>query len=206
MSAADSRSPKAPSGEGFTPKAMQCADCSAWINDGDGHFCSRSQAAPSEEGMPAYVTEAIARARRPRYATDIGDDAAIRYLADELSQLSHKRDIPMCNVCLGNGRPLSGKPCICGGIGTEQAELDGLRRRVFALEDENDRLHRDRQQDTERLDWLQGDNNAKVGPTFHRATGNFGCLVEAHGQRAWGFTLREAIDAARSSSTPAGDQ
>lgn len=33
----------------------------------------------------------------------------------------------MCSVCAGRGRPLSGKPCICGGVGTEQAELQGFR-------------------------------------------------------------------------------
>jgi len=38
-----------------------------------------------------------------------------------------------CNVCLGE--PLkSGRQCICGGIGTEQAELQGLRERCFDLE------------------------------------------------------------------------
>jgi len=40
-----------------------------------------------------------------------------------------------CNVCLGS--PLrSGRRCICGGVGTEQAELQGLRERCLDLEAE----------------------------------------------------------------------
>lgn len=39
-----------------------------------------------------------------------------------------------CNVCCG--MPLaSGKPCICGGTGTEWAETQGLREYCFKLED-----------------------------------------------------------------------
>jgi Lar family restriction alleviation protein len=41
---------------------------------------------------------------------------------------------PPCSVCVGKGVPISGKPCICGGIGTEQAELEGLRARCYDLE------------------------------------------------------------------------
>lgn len=42
----------------------------------------------------------------------------------------------MCSVCCG--QPLkSGRECICGGTGTEQAEMHGLRVECFRLEDEN---------------------------------------------------------------------
>lgn len=38
-----------------------------------------------------------------------------------------------CLTC-GGTPPASGLPCICGGIGTRDAETDGLRRYVFDLE------------------------------------------------------------------------
>ena len=39
----------------------------------------------------------------------------------------------VCGVCAG--MPLaSGRGCICGGIGTEQAEMQGLRERLVDLE------------------------------------------------------------------------
>ena len=41
----------------------------------------------------------------------------------------------LCGVCLG--RPLaSGRPCICGGVGTEDAEMYGLRAECFRLDAE----------------------------------------------------------------------
>lgn len=44
-----------------------------------------------------------------------------------------------CGVCLGEPLP-SGKPCICGGIGTEQAEMHGLRSALFDADNEIARL------------------------------------------------------------------
>ena len=38
----------------------------------------------------------------------------------------------ICNVC--TGKPINGRPCICNGAGTKEAELQGLRERVFELE------------------------------------------------------------------------
>ena len=40
----------------------------------------------------------------------------------------------VCSVCAGTGKPISGKPCICGGAGTIYAELQGFRERVYDLE------------------------------------------------------------------------
>ena len=40
----------------------------------------------------------------------------------------------VCGVCAGTGTPLSGLPCICKGLGTQDAEVIGLRERVFDLE------------------------------------------------------------------------
>jgi hypothetical protein len=40
----------------------------------------------------------------------------------------------MCDVCAGTGKPISGKPCICGGEGTSTAERVGLRKRIMQLE------------------------------------------------------------------------
>jgi len=40
---------------------------------------------------------------------------------------------PMCSVCAGTGKPLSDKPCICGGRGTQAAEADGLRMELVKL-------------------------------------------------------------------------
>jgi hypothetical protein len=41
-----------------------------------------------------------------------------------------------CDVCAGTGKPVSGKPCICGGTGSNIDEKVGLRRRVHELEEE----------------------------------------------------------------------
>lgn len=32
-----------------------------------------------------------------------------------------------CHVCCGDGTPISGLPCICGGSGTHRDEVIGLR-------------------------------------------------------------------------------
>ena len=36
-----------------------------------------------------------------------------------------------CSLCVGTGKPLSGLPCICGGAGTEDAELQGFRTALY---------------------------------------------------------------------------
>lgn len=32
-----------------------------------------------------------------------------------------------CDVCAGEGKPISGRPCVCGGSGTHTDEVRGLR-------------------------------------------------------------------------------
>ncbi len=39
-----------------------------------------------------------------------------------------------CSVCAGVGSPISGLKCICGGLGTADAEMYGLRITVVGLE------------------------------------------------------------------------
>lgn len=34
----------------------------------------------------------------------------------------------VCSECAGTGKPVSKQPCICDGIGTQAAELQGLRK------------------------------------------------------------------------------
>ena len=36
-----------------------------------------------------------------------------------------------CSVCAGQGKPISGKPCVCGGTGTIYGELQGIRRELI---------------------------------------------------------------------------
>ena len=43
---------------------------------------------------------------------------------------------PVCSVCAGKGTPVSGGACICGGIGTQAAELQGFRAEVARLREE----------------------------------------------------------------------
>lgn len=59
-------------------------------------------------------------------------------LIADLSRIANERQAALdeakkpiaCSVCLG--QPLkSGRPCICGGVGTEQAEMHGLRVALF---------------------------------------------------------------------------
>ncbi len=45
----------------------------------------------------------------------------------------------MCSVCAGEGKPGSGLPCICGGAGTQSAELEGFRDALYTAEN---KLHK----------------------------------------------------------------
>lgn len=66
---------------------------------------------------------------------DLEADVAVMKAA-----LKEARRPAMCGVCCGTGKPTSGKPCICGGAGTEQAEMHGLRVALFEAHDEIERL------------------------------------------------------------------
>lgn len=45
------------------------------------------------------------------------------------AQISASKDV--CGVCGGEGEPVSGVPCICGGVGTLYAEAQGLREALY---------------------------------------------------------------------------
>lgn len=80
--------------------------------------------------------DAILEAAR-EWRDDPGDPTLAKFLAlviDLHKAATHPGPGP-CNVCCGMPLP-SGKPCICGGTGTEWAETQGLRERCFELEDE----------------------------------------------------------------------
>lgn len=40
-----------------------------------------------------------------------------------------------CSVCKGTGKPTHGSKCICGGIGTRDAEVEGLRGYAAGMRD-----------------------------------------------------------------------
>lgn len=73
-------------------------------------------------------------------------------LADEYDRISDERDAlraevarvrePPCSCCIGTGKPISGRPCICGGTGREEDETMGLRRLAHEQEAEIERLRR----------------------------------------------------------------
>jgi hypothetical protein len=49
--------------------------------------------------------------------------------------------VALCSVCVSTGKPAtSDLPCICGGAGTQAAELAGFREEFFKLQLENTRL------------------------------------------------------------------
>lgn len=63
-----------------------------------------------------------------------------RQVASLESQLERLSKPNVCNVCAGSGKPTSGLPCICGGVGTEVAELEGFRAQYYELSCELERL------------------------------------------------------------------
>ena len=48
--------------------------------------------------------------------------------------------ITACSVCGGMGTPVSGRPCICGGRGSQDAELDGFRQLCYSQDREIEEL------------------------------------------------------------------
>lgn len=81
----------------------------------------------------------------------------INSLSFQLERL--KQPFP-CNVCGGSGKPTSGLPCICGGVGTEQAELEGFRAQCYDLERSLERLKAEQMEPEEAqalIDYIDGD-------------------------------------------------
>lgn len=100
------------------------------------------------KGAPdAAIAEAdaafIAHAR-----TDI--PALLSHLAALTKELIWRREPMMCSVCIGR-LLASGRACICGGVGTEQAEMHGLRVECFELENRVAALTAERDALTARL-------------------------------------------------------
>jgi hypothetical protein len=66
-----------------------------------------------------------------------------RKLKSKLAQLQKDYDEEMikqlCSCCLGN--PISGKPCICKGTGTQEGELQGFREELFDNQAKLSRCH-----------------------------------------------------------------
>ena len=66
------------------------------------------------------------------------------YLDNEITRLQTKVDelekVRVCSVCAGNDNPVSNLPCICGGIGTQEAELQGAHEYIYSLHQERDTL------------------------------------------------------------------
>ncbi len=68
---------------------------------------------------------------------NLGADEMVEFT---LRHIECTKESAMCSVCAGQGKPVSGKKCICGGAGTQTAEMQGLRNYIFSLEPERGRL------------------------------------------------------------------
>lgn len=79
-------------------------------------------------------------------AADVLNQVAIRQCRERqlLSALAENESLKaqqeVCDVCGGDGVPISGKPCICGGSGNSFDEKIGLRRDLLESESENESL------------------------------------------------------------------
>jgi hypothetical protein len=83
---------------------------------------------------PAKCGHARANYKDPKYGTpEYKGEEECEFCAALAAALQQHPTAP-CSVCIGKGDPGTGKPCICGGVGTEAAELQGFRERCFELE------------------------------------------------------------------------
>jgi hypothetical protein len=141
-----------------------------------------------KKGLPGVGTDSFMENFKCRFCGTTMDERAVLYTNGEYTRelefycpnmgcpgpptsYSNK----MCGVCLG--RPLeSGRECICGGIGTETAELDGIRKAYHELQCEFDavmQLGIDK--------WLSGDE-LKYNPATRAAMAREKALraIEGH--------------------------
>lgn len=119
--------------EGGCPVALQKAM----------HFLPPNYSPATPPKMNAGETprcDAVLNATRKDAADEMERIYALaRTLERELAQLAarlvevEKRTIPMCSCCAGTGKPVSGLPCICGGHGTQDGELQGFREEHYDL-------------------------------------------------------------------------
>lgn len=74
--------------------------------------------------------------------------------AELRTALAASREPVMCSVCLG--KPLaSGRECVCKGVGTEQAEMQGLRELCFEYERELAASRSEGEQDRDKIAALE---------------------------------------------------
>lgn len=124
-----------------------CVNCGAWPVEHvtDMGVCPRYKGKDAGDNVTQYeppVPSAPPRADRVVYL-----EAALRALeaerdalADNFKRLVAERQEPIpCGVC--GGAPLkSGRPCVCGGAGTEAAEMHGLRVGLFDADEQIEKL------------------------------------------------------------------
>ena len=101
--------------------------------------------------------------------------------ADEIDRLRRERK---CSVCAGDGVPVSGGKCICGGSGLESDEISGLRRELAEA-----------REDAERYRQIWKDFPMTVGEMIENTYGSFPVDNKDQGDAA--------IDAARAANRAA---
>lgn len=72
---------------------------------------------------------------RDQVAQHVKDERLRSMFSSCFDVIEHLRDLrdAACSSCAGDGKALDGGPCICGGAGTETAEIAGLRLEVHRL-------------------------------------------------------------------------
>lgn len=63
-----------------------------------------------------------------------------RLATDSLAEVERLRGENMCDACAGQGVPVSGRPCMCGGSGKKTDAVDLLREELFDVHRRNERL------------------------------------------------------------------
>jgi hypothetical protein len=62
-------------------------------------------------------------------------DTMVGFLEEELKkaqdEVARLRGENTCDACCGNGKPISGLPCMCGGSGKKSDAVDVLREELF---------------------------------------------------------------------------
>jgi len=102
-----------------------------------------------------------------------------------------------CGVCGGTGAPASGKPCICGGVGTEVAEMDGLRLAVYDEAERADKAEA-------RLAAVEQSRDLRQRAVATWATETFGAARMALPERCARF-IEEALELVQACGMPRAD-
>ena len=139
----------------------------------------------NEELLQRFLTET-----GKHISGDFSEGDTKRIVTKALEWASERLSVELrgdaCGVCAGTGKPVSGKPCICKGVGTLHAENLGLREYIHDLENTpSPRVADERQKRV--LAW---------------ATENFGPTARNRDERA-ARLVEEAIEIAQVESVPA---